>query len=156
MPNQFTDTSGWISTQTLAVTNGVYSVGDVVGGLITIPLCASSAGRSSVLQSIVLSGVVNLAYELWYFASDIATPAADNAVFTLVAADIAKCKGVLPVALTDWYNSTAAAFMAANKNNVGMRFNPVATTLYAYMKATVVTSPGTTVMTITHAGQYLD
>jgi hypothetical protein len=76
---------------TLTVTNGVYSIGDVVGGLITFsdavrplvitpgPPFAEDRKRRVVVNSIKLAGVVAIPYELWFFNADIATPAADNA-----------------------------------------------------------------------------
>jgi hypothetical protein len=137
------------------VTNGAYSIGDVVGGLITFANAASAAGKRSVIHTITLSGVAAIPYELWFFASDIATPAADNAAFALVAADAAMCKGWIPIVVTD-YATAQTAFSVATLRSVGFEFTCTATTLYAYLKATTVTSPGTATLTLTIKGDFID
>jgi hypothetical protein len=147
--------TGFSIPVTLTVTNGAYSINDVVGGLITFAGAASAAGKRSVIHTVTLAGVAALAYELWFFASDIATPAADNAVFTLVAADVAMCKGVIPIATTD-YKAPASAFNVATLTACAFEFSCTATTLYAYLKATAVTSPGTTTLTLTIEGEFID
>jgi len=145
----------FLSKQTLTVTSGVYTIGDVVGGLITFANVCRGAGRRSQINSLTLTCTVGIAYELWLFQADIATPAADNAVFTLVAADIAMCQGSIPI-LSTAFTVAASAFAIASVNNIGLIFTCVATTLYGYLKATAVTSPATTVMTITLDGTMLD
>lgn len=147
--------AGFSISVPLTVTNGAYTIGDVVGGLITLVGAASAAGKRSVIHSLTLAGVAALAYELWFFASDIATPAADNAALALVAADVAMCKGVIPIATTD-YNAAQTAFNVATLRNLGFVFTCTATTLYAYLKAVAVTSPGTTVLTLTIKGEFID
>jgi len=147
--------TGFSIPVTLTVTNGVYSINDVVGGLITFAGASSAAGKRSVIHTITLSGVAALAYELWFFASDIATPAADNAVFTLVAADVAMCKGGIPIATTD-YLAPASAFNVATLRSVGFEYSCTATSLFGYLKATAVTSPGTTTLTLTIKGEFID
>jgi hypothetical protein len=142
-------------TVTLTVTNGAYSIADVVGGLITFAGAASAAGKRAVINSLVLSGVVAIPYELWLFASDITTPAADNAVFALVAADAAQCKGVIPISSAD-YCAAQSAFNVATVRGVGKEYNTTATTLYGYLKATAVTSPGTTTLTLTLDVEFID
>ena len=147
--------AGFSIPVTLTVTSGAYSINDVVGGLITFANATGTAGGRSVIHTIVLSGVAALAYELWFFDADIATPAADNAVFTLVAADVAMCKGVIPIATTDYY-APASSFNVASKQSVGFAFQCTTTTLYAYLKATATTTPGTTTLTLTIKGEYID
>jgi hypothetical protein len=140
---------------TLTVTNGVYTIADVVGGLITFANAASAAGKRAMIHTITLSGVLALAYELWFFASDITTPALDNAAFTLVAADVAQCKGTVDILASD-YRQSVANFNVATVKNVGFEYSCPATTLYAYMKAPAVTSPGTTTLTLTIKGEFID
>jgi hypothetical protein len=147
--------TGFSIPVTLTITNGAYSINDVVGGLITFANASSAAGKRSVIHTITLSGVAALAYELWFFASDIATPAADNAVFTLVAADVAMCKGVIPIATTD-YLAPASAFNVVTLRSVGFEFTCTATTLYAYLKAIATTTPNTTTLTLTIKGEFID
>jgi hypothetical protein len=140
---------------TLTVTNGVYTIGDVVGGLITFANAVSAAGKRSIIHTIVLSGVAALDYELWFFDSNITTPAADNAVFALVAADVAMCKGVIPIGSWD-YKAPASAFNVATLRGLAFEYSCAVTTLYAYLKAVTVTSPGTTTLTLTIKGEYID
>jgi hypothetical protein len=137
------------------VTNGAYTIADVVGGLITFSGASSGAGKRSVIHTITLAGVAALAYELWFFASDITTPALDNAAFTLIAADAAACKGVIPIGVADYY-AAQSAFNVATLRSVGFEFTCVATTLYAYMKAVATTTPGTTTLTLTIRGEFID
>jgi len=147
--------NGFDIPATLTVTNGAYTIGDVVGGLITFAGAVTAAGKRAIINTITLAGVVAIPYEVWFFASDITTPDADNAVFNLFAADIAQCKGVVPIAAAD-YNAAASAFNIATIRGVGLQYTCTATTLYAYMKATAVTSPGTTTLTLTIHGEYID
>jgi hypothetical protein len=146
---------GFSIPMTLTVTNGAYTIADVVGGLITFAGAGSAAGKRSVIYTITLAGVAALAYELWLFGADIVTPAADNAAFTLVAADVAQCKGVIPIAITD-YLAPVSAFNVATLRSVGFEFTCVNTTLYAYLKAVAATSPGTTTLTLTIKGEFID
>ena len=147
--------TGFSIPVTLTVTNGAYTIGDVVGGLISFANAVSAAGKKALIETITLAGVAALDYELWFFASDIATPALDNAVFTLVAADVAMCKGVIPIAASD-YKAPASAFNVATLRNVGFYFTCTATTLYAYLKAIATTTPGTTTLTLTIRGKFID
>lgn len=147
--------TGFSIPVTLTVTNGAYSIGDVVGGLITFANASSAAGKRSIIHSITLAGVAALAYELWFFASDITTPAADNAALALVAADIAQCKGVIPIPVTA-YNAAQTAFNIATLTGCAFEFSCAATTLCAYLKTTVATPPGTTTLTLTINGEYID
>ena len=142
---------------TLTVTNDVYTVGDVVGGLITLPAAVRAVGGISRIDTITLAGVSALAYELWFFNADIATPAADNAAFTLVAADELKCLGSVPIPAAN-YTAAASAFNVATVYPVSLLVKAAAasTSIYAYLKATAVTTPGTTTLYLNVKGRYLD
>lgn len=148
--------SGKSVTVTLTVTNGVYSVGDVVGGLITFANAVRANGKRAIVNSVKLAGVVAIAYELWFFTSDIATPAADNAALALAAADGLKFLGAVPIAASD-YVTAQNSFNNATVRGVGLGVQAGATTsIYAYLKATAVTSPGTTTIYLTVDFEYLD
>ena len=144
-------------TTTLTVTNGAYSVADVVGGLITMASVVSANGKSCILNSLTLAGVNAIPYELWFFNADIATPRADNAVFGLAAADGAICLGVVPIAAIDYY-AAQTSFNNACVRGIGlqMKAGAATTSLYAYLKATAVTSPGTTTLYLTCNFEQLD
>lgn len=135
---------------TLTVTNGAYTVGDVVGGLITLPYATRRTGAPSFLHSLKLAGVEPIPYELWFLNVDLVTPAADNAAMTLVAADLPKVLGIVPITALD-YCKAASAFYVACIRGVGLQVMPALGTqvIYAYMKATAVTSPGTTTIYLT-------
>jgi hypothetical protein len=138
------------ATVTLTVTNGAYSIGDAVGGLITFANAVSVNGKSAYLDSIVLTGAVALAYELWLFNADLATPAADNAAMALAAADFPKVLGVIPISAADWFTANAG-YLAACVRGIGLKVKAAAgvTSIYGYLKATVTTSPALTTMYIT-------
>jgi len=143
-------------TATLTVTNGAYSVADVVGGLITLANAVSANGKSCVLNSLTLAGVAAIPYELWFFNADIATPRADNAVFGLAAADGAKFLGMVPISAAD-YGVAQTAFNNACVRGIGLQMQAGAETssIYAYLKATATTSPGTTTLYLTANFEYL-
>jgi hypothetical protein len=90
-------------------------------------------------------------------SADIATPAADNAAFTLVAADEALIRGIVPIAAAD-YCAAASAFNSACVRGVGLEVQAGAatTSVYAYLKATAVTSPGTTTLYLRVSGEMID
>jgi len=146
--------SGFEISIPLTVTNGVYTIGDVVGGLITIPNAVSAAGKRGFIYELTLAGVAAIPYNLFFFPSDIATPAADNAPGTMVAADIAMCKGVIPILAAD-YLAPVSAFNIATVREY-LAYSCPATTLYAYLVAVAVTSPGTTTLTLKLKGEYID
>jgi len=141
---------------TLTVTNGAYSIGDVVGGLITLPKESKRGEKSTIINSIVLAGVVAIPYELWLFSANIATPAADNAALALVAADLSKVLGVIPIGTADYY-AAQSAHNVATVRQVGKEVQADSGTnnIYAYLKATAVTSPGTTTLILTVDFEYL-
>ena len=142
---------------TLTVTNGAYTVADVVGGLITFANATRINAGHAIVNSVVLAGVVAIPYELWLFNADIATPAADNAAFALAAADLPKVLGVIPISTAD-YNAAQSAFNVATVRGVGLEVKAGAatTSIYGYLKATATTSPGTTTLTLTLDVEYLD
>lgn len=144
-------------TVPLAVTNGAYSISDVVGGLITLPNAVRTAGGKSLLTSISLFGVAALVYELWIMNADLATPAADNAAFAVAAADGPKMCAHVPIAAAD-YKAAQSAFNFASIGNIFKVCQAAAgqTSLYAYLKATATTTPGTTALNLYCGFQYLD
>jgi hypothetical protein len=139
----------------LTVTNGAYSIGDAVGGLITIPGAVSAAGKRGYIYNVVLSGVAALAYHLWFLSADLAAgTVADNAAFAPAAADIAGCKGVIAIATTD-YAAPQSSFNVATVQKL-LAYSCAATTLYAYLVADATTTPGTTALTLTLKGEWVD
>jgi hypothetical protein len=139
--------------KTLTVTNGAYTINDVVGGAIS--LTGLTIGKRYVFHTLALGGVAALAYHLWFFETDIATPAADNAVGTMVAADIAKCLGGIAIAAS-YYSAPVSAFNVATMRALAFEFVPTATSIVAYLLADAVTSPGTTTLTLRLNGEQID
>lgn len=138
----------------LTVTNGAYSAGDVVGGLITFPNAVSGNGKHSYLVSVKLFGVVALPLDLWLFNADIVTPAADNAPFALAAADGPKFLGNVQIAT---YLAAQNSFNAATETpGIQVKAADGTTSIYGYLKHTTTTSPGTITMTIVADFVYID
>jgi len=147
--------NGFSISVPLTVTNGAYSIGDVVGGLITLPAVVSAAGKRGVIYNVTLAGVSALAYHLWLMTADLAAgTVADNAAFALAAGDMPKVVGIVAITATDY----AAAQSAFNVASVlkPREFSCVATTLYAYLVADATTTPGTTALTLTVSGEWID
>ena len=151
------DGAGFSIPVTLTVTNGAYTADDVVGGLITLPAMVSAVGKHAMIYSVSLAGVTAIGCELWFLSADIATPAADNAPFTLVVADELLVRAVLPISTSDWHTA-ASSFAVAQKSQVGIEVEAgaAATSLYAYLVHTSTTSPGTTTMYLRITGEMVD
>jgi hypothetical protein len=132
--------------KTLTVTNGAYTAKDVAGGLITFE--PKDQGAKFLIPSVKLAGVVAIAYTLWILSADIATPAADNAAFTIVAADELKVLGIIPITAGD-YVKAQSAFYVATVRQIGLEIQPSANKFYAYLVAEETTSPGTTTIYLT-------
>ena len=139
----------------LTVSNGVYSINDVVGGLLTFPNAVRVAGGKSQVVSCVLNGVAALAYNLFFLNADLATPVIDNGIFTNVVADMPKMLGNLSIAAAD-YKPAAAGFNMAAVKNVRLMVQATVTTIYAYLVAVAVTSPGTTRLDLSVGFEYMD
>jgi hypothetical protein len=134
--------------KTLTVTNGAYSIGDVVGGLITFDPIASE-GRCLLVPSVKISGVAALAYNLWFLSADLATPALDNAAFAWAAADVAKYLGHVQILATHYLADQSAGFNSATVPSVGVIVPRTLSKIYAYLVATATTTPGTTTLKLT-------
>jgi hypothetical protein len=140
----------------LTVTNGAYSIGDVVGGLITLPGAVSAAGKHGYILGVTLAGVAALAYHLWFVNADLAAgTVADNAPFAPAAGDLAKVQGIYPIAVAD-YAAPQSAFNVTSPDAKLIAFSCVGTTLYAYLVADATTTPGTTTLILTVKGEWVD
>ena len=145
-------------TLTLTVTNGAYTIGDVVGGLLTFAGATASAGGHSVINSVELCGVSALAYNLEFYKADLATPnVADNGTYTLAAADGLNYQGRVQITAAD-YVPAANSFNNACVKGQGKQIATAttSTTLYGYLVATATTTPGTTTIYLTVDFEYLD
>jgi len=143
---------------TLTVTNGAYTAQDVVGGLITFPLAVRDNGKESILNSLTLIGMTSaIAFELWFFNADLATPIADNGAFALAAADQLKVLGVMPITTDLQYQAGAGGVYAFSQGAWGRQLKAAAGTrsIYAYLKHLSTTSPGTTTLYMTAKYEYI-
>ena len=140
----------------IAVTNGAYSIGDAVGGLITFAGAMSAAGKRSMIRSLTLMGISAIEYDMVFLNADLASAHADNAPLGLAIADALKLQGVVPILSTD-YTNPGEAFNIATVRNVGLLAQAGAiTSLYAYLVAREVTSPGTSTIYMIVDFEFLD
>jgi hypothetical protein len=116
-------------TPTLSV-HANYVTGDYVGPS-TAPATATGfsrlAGLGAKIDSLTVVDVSNakVALEIWLFDAAFTAPL-DSAAWTLSAADVAHCIGVIPVATTDYFASAARA--VACVRNVNLEVKPVTDT----------------------------
>jgi hypothetical protein len=145
-------------TVPLTVTSGTYGVGDVAGGLITLPNIANANGHRVLVTNVELTGVVALAYNLMFQSADIiAGTIADNGTYSPAAADGANFLGGVAIT-SDLYMAAASAINKATAKGIGLVLQAGAATrsILAYLVTTVVTSPGTTLLYLTVSGLILD
>lgn len=143
-----------IKTQ-LTVTSGAYTIGDVVGGLITLANAVRVTGGKSMVTSVALKSAAALAYGLVFLDQDIATPAVDNATFTLVAADMDNILGQVQFVAAN-YQKAANTFYIGSAVNCGIICTAPATTLYAYLIANATTTPASTRIDVIVSLEYMD
>ena len=139
---------------TLTVTNGAYSIGDVVGGLITFTGVVSANGKSAKVNSIKLAGVTAIGYELMLISADISTPKTDNQALAMTAGDLAIILGGVKIIAANYLTYPLLATIP----NVGLQVEAGAgtTNIYAYLIATEVTSPNTTAIELTVDFEQMD
>lgn len=145
-------------TATLTVTNGLYTAQDVVGGLITLASAVRANGKSSILNSLVLTGMTSaISFELWLLNADLVTPIADNGAFAIVAADQPKVLGVIPIGSADQYQAGASGVYAASIGALGkqVKAGAATTSIFGYLKHTTTTTPGTTTLYLTAQFEYV-
>ncbi len=143
-------------SQTPVVTAGIYSAGDVVGGLLTFAAGSRSTAGHAKLNTVILKdkAFVKNVLELWLFDSDPGVPA-DNAVQTYTDANLAKCVGIVPIAAADYYQ--AADNQVAIIKLTGFQFHCAVTSLFGQLKCTgTPTYASTSDLTVTLEIEYLD
>lgn len=90
---------------TPTVTSGAYTANDVIGGKLTFADMARVSGGSGWLQSVTigLKAAITPNLELWLFDADPTnTSLADNAAWSLNAADLGKVFAIVKFAAADW------------------------------------------------------
>lgn len=104
---------------------GAYATGDYMGTT-TTPQSFSGAGRVSggtgIIKSILISDKIltaNVAMELWILDRTFKAPT-DNAAWDLSDANMLFVQGVIPIATTGWYASSAG--QVYNDNSLSIPF----------------------------------
>jgi len=121
--------------QTPAVTAGIYTAKDAVGGLLTFASAARVSGGAVTIQSVVVtdlgaqSGTLMLALFDRTF-----TAIADNAAFAPSDADLANCIGVIPIYSTDYQAFSDNA--VATVRNIGLGVVLSGTSLFGQLMCT--------------------
>lgn len=141
MPTQVVGYST-IITPTLAVgASPDYSIGDNIGGILTLTDAMQCANGSGIWQSVFLSDRANqkLALDILMFNALPTDTYTDNgAMPTLSVADVAKCIRKLSIATTDWLTIGGCAF--ADISSIGKvvqssGIEPTGDNLYAVLIA---------------------
>jgi hypothetical protein len=142
---------------TLTVTNGVYSIGDVVGGLITLSNIVSGNGKSCILTDVVITSVATLAYNLLFRSEELAGGTiADNGAYAEAAADGANNLPGIAIT-TDLYLPTGTGFNRATvRTGVVLKAGVATASIFAYMTALATTTPGTNTIYMRFEGFMLD
>jgi len=135
---------------TVTVDNGLFSVGDVAGGIQTFAYAVAENGGAAMVRGVRLAGVVNIAYDLWFMNADLVTPRTNNQSFNIVVADELKYLGHVQIAAGN-YIKAESAFYVATVADVGLMVKAGASTqsIYGFLICTAVTAPGTTVLYLT-------
>jgi hypothetical protein len=89
--------AGFDVTVTPTVTNGAYSAGDIMGGLLTFP-CGTNGTLLINEVQVALKAAVTPSLTLVLFTADpAATTQTDNAAYSLNAGDVFKVRAAIPV-----------------------------------------------------------
>lgn len=98
-----------------------YDVGDVIGGVQTIPRGNDRA--SVILQNLVVVDTSNLmpGLDVFLFVAEPTLLAVDNEPFDLSAPEIAKCPGVVHVQRCDYSASQSNAVATRRRLELGLR-----------------------------------
>lgn len=105
----------------LTLSQSDYDVGDVIGGVQTIPRGNDRA--SVILQNLVVVDTSNLmpGLDIFLFVSQPSLLAVDNEPFDLSAAEIAKCPGVVHVRRCDYSSSMSNSVATRRRLELGLR-----------------------------------
>lgn len=135
---------------TPTVTNGSYAANDVIGGKLTFADMARITGGSGWLQSVTigLKTAITPVLELWLFDADpTSTTLADNAQWSLNAADLGKVCAIVKFAAADWCDGGTPNVASIEYVR---KYSLTATSMYGYLvDRTGVTLTSTSDVTIT-------
>lgn len=130
-------TMGWAFdvTVTPTVTNGAYSGGDIMGGLMTFSNVAQAADKVFVLQRIQVSikAAVTPSLQLVIFSADpSSTTTTDNSAYSLNAADTFKVETSLPVNALGGYLVDQGTPNTYELTNLALPIKPISGTRNIY------------------------
>lgn len=124
---------------TLTTDGSAKDAGDVVGGLITIPVTTNGQFTTGVLRSVCIvdDDEQDAALTIYLFDSEPAgTAIADDAAFTLSATDAAKLIGKVVLASADYETIGGLSWQRVSGTDVDIEFATANGNLYAYVVCT--------------------
>lgn len=122
---------------TLVTGGGTQGAGDVVGGLQTIDVAPQGQSVGGTLRRVCITdGDAQAATLTIYFFDSAPATIADNAAFTLTAADIAKIIGRISIASGDWVTIGSERWVEVKGSDVDIDFFTSNGNLYAYVVCT--------------------
>lgn len=122
---------GFSVTLTPTVTNGAYSAGDIMGGLLTFANVAQAIDKPFVLQEVQFgfkAAVTPSLLIVFLEADPTGTTQTDNAVYSLAAADTFKVVAALPVNSLGGYLTDHGTPNTIRLGNLGIPMKPVSGT----------------------------
>jgi hypothetical protein len=142
----------------LVTTTGPYSIGDVVGGPITITPAARTTGGSAIINTVTLGCTSAAPLLLWLWNADLVGAAvADNAPMVVTATDAAKYLGTVPIVAGDYSAPTTNALNFASLKGVGLQYETVSMpTIIGYLTAMSTNGPVTTQTSVGISMEFLD
>lgn len=119
-------------TPTLVVTLAAYSIGDVVGGLITIPAGNSTGG--GIVRQVLITDAANQKEPFTLYLFDaLPTTIANDAAFAPVIADLNKIAATMAIAALDYVEVNSLAYAIKSPD---LEFSLAdGANLYAYLVA---------------------
>lgn len=119
---------------TPTITNGTYTINDVIGGLLTFQIF--SAGHGGVIRGIRILGEIAAGGDLRvYFFNEAPTSIANDAAFSLNADEQRKAICVVNIIAADWVtdNSISQVFKDVPVGEFELKGPPDSTNLWAYV-----------------------
>lgn len=111
--------------------------GDVVGGLLTIPISPNGQDTTGKITRLhVIDDDAQAAALKIYFFDSAPASIADDAAFTLSAANIKKIIGSVSIATGDYVTIGSERFAEKDGTDVNIEFSAPSGTLYAYVVCT--------------------
>lgn len=130
--SQFNRTREFSTTPT--ITNGTYTINDVIGGLLSFQVF--SAGKGGVIRAIrILDEAANAKSLRVYFFNEAPASIANDAAFNLSADDLRKAICAVDIDGADWFtdNGVSQVFKDVPAGEFELKGPPDSTNLWAYI-----------------------